>query len=371
MSKKLTKDDLCRASKRLVTSTAEVQTFLAVETKDAGFDDRGRVVILFERHHFHRLTGGRFDANHPDISNRDPGGYNQGGSQHERFSKAFALDPHAAMMSTSWGIGQVMGFNHAICGYRTVADFVDAMKISEGKQLDASVEFIVHNGLDDDLRRHDWAGFARGYNGVNYKKNSYDKKLASWFKKFEDKKIDCSKVSAEPAEDPTNVDTDTAEKDDQTTAENPNSKPVTGQAQPTLPQPPIILPPIVPVPQAKPAEDIKPDRWIDKIKAIYLAAPAMIATFLTGVGTWLQGARIEITLGFFGASALIGMTWISWAFWIKNQREKRDTDLKKQREAQAFELTKLQMQSAMRPDLQTVQLVPPVVESSDQAAEEK
>jgi hypothetical protein len=27
------------------------------------------------------------------------------------------------------------------------------------------IRFIIANGLDDELRRHDWAGFARGYNG--------------------------------------------------------------------------------------------------------------------------------------------------------------------------------------------------------------
>jgi hypothetical protein len=205
VDKTLTKKDLCRAAKRLLTTTAEVQTFLTVETRGHGFDADGRVVILFERHWFHKFTKGIYDADHPDISNREPGGYNDGGSQYERFSKAFALDAQAAMKSASWGIGQVMGFNYAICGYNSVDEFVDAMKVSEGKQLDAAIEFIVHNGLDDELRNHDWKGFARGYNGLAYKKNNYDEKLSTSFRHYEQQKIDCSKVSAGPAEDPATV----------------------------------------------------------------------------------------------------------------------------------------------------------------------
>jgi hypothetical protein len=37
--------------------------------------------------------------------------------------------------------------------------------------LRAMVAFIIAAGLDDDIRRHDWSGFARGYNGPGYAKN--------------------------------------------------------------------------------------------------------------------------------------------------------------------------------------------------------
>ena len=181
---RITDDDLCRAAKRLRTGTAEIQTFLAVETRGKGFDERDRPVILFERHWFHKLTKGRFTRQHPDISNPDAGGYGKESEQYARFSKAFRLDPIAAMKSASWGRGQVMGFNHAIVGYPTVGEFVDAMKHSEGKQLDASVEYILYNNLDDELRRHDWRGFARGYNGPKSAQNDYHNKLARAFAKY-------------------------------------------------------------------------------------------------------------------------------------------------------------------------------------------
>jgi hypothetical protein len=212
VSKKLTNDDLCRAAKRIVATTAEVQTFLAVETKGRGFDDQDRVIILFERHWFHKLTGGKYDSDHPDISNARPGGYNNGGSQRERFSQAFALDPQAAMKSASWGIGQVMGFNYGLCGYPTVDAFVEAMKVSEGKQLDAAIEFICHNNLDDELRRHDWKGFARGYNGVELRDKQLRQKARGRIRKISDRTIDCSKLRLSRPSDPANVESTTAEK---------------------------------------------------------------------------------------------------------------------------------------------------------------
>jgi hypothetical protein len=195
MSKpKISDADLCRNAKLIKTSTAEIQTFLEVETKGRGFDSKDRPLILFERHWFHKFTRGIFDAKHPNISNSKPGGYGTSASQYARFSEAFALDPIAAMKSASWGLGQVMGFNYAVAGYASVGEFVDAMKESEGKQLDAAVNFVLHNGLDDELRRHDWAGFARGYNGAGFKKNDYDTKLAAAFAKFSKRKIDCDNL---------------------------------------------------------------------------------------------------------------------------------------------------------------------------------
>lgn len=35
------------------------------------------------------------------------------------------------------------------------------------------IRFIDAEGLDDELRRHDWSGFARGYNGAGYAKHGW------------------------------------------------------------------------------------------------------------------------------------------------------------------------------------------------------
>lgn len=196
MKPRISNTDLCRAANRVGTGVAEIKTFLAVETRNKGFDDLGRPLILFERHWFHKFTKGRFDASHPNISNKIPGGYGSSSQQYDRFSIAFGLDANAAMKSASWGLGQVMGFNYAVAGFANVGEFVDAMKESEGRQLDAAIEFIIHNGLDDELRRHDWRGFARGYNGNGYEKNDYHNKLAKFYRQFsQGAQIDCDALN--------------------------------------------------------------------------------------------------------------------------------------------------------------------------------
>lgn len=196
MSKKLTNDDFCRASKRLRCEVAAIKAVDDTESKGSGFYPDGFPVILFERHKFRKFTGGRYNAKYPHISG-PAGGYGRPGqNQINKFDEAFALDPVAAMKSCSWGRYQIMGFNHEICGFATVGEFVNAMKESEGRQLDAFVGFVIHEHLADELRDHDWAGFAHGYNGADYKKNKYDTKMSAAYKRFAKENIDCSNTSA-------------------------------------------------------------------------------------------------------------------------------------------------------------------------------
>jgi len=62
-------------------------------------------------------TNGAFDSQGPDLSNAVPGGYGaRGALQYERLGRAIQLNRAAALRSTSWGIGQVMGFNAVNAG---------------------------------------------------------------------------------------------------------------------------------------------------------------------------------------------------------------------------------------------------------------
>ncbi|TIM18555.1 MAG: N-acetylmuramidase family protein, partial [Mesorhizobium sp.] len=71
-------------------------------------------------------------------------------------------------------------------------------------QLAAAVNFIAANRLDDKLRKHDWAGFAKGYNGASYRKNAYDTRLADAFRKWSGIK-DTPWPPAAPAQPPAPV----------------------------------------------------------------------------------------------------------------------------------------------------------------------
>lgn len=181
---KLTLQDFERASRKLRCSVPAIRAVADVESAGDGFYADGFPKILFERHLFRRFTQGRYNQSHPHLSGAQ-GGYGKAGqNQRNKFNEAFALNPTAAMKSCSWGKFQILGSNHKICGFDTVDEFVDAMKESEGRQLDAFVGFVQTNNLDDALRNLDWAAFAKGYNGPAYKKNKYDTKMANAYARF-------------------------------------------------------------------------------------------------------------------------------------------------------------------------------------------
>jgi hypothetical protein len=163
----------------------EIWAVLTVETAGCGFLSDRRPAILFERHVFHEQTSGRFDKKAPDLSHPTGGGYGPSGTnQHERLARAVALDRKAALNSTSWGLGQVMGFNAKLVGFPDVEAMVTAMQISEDDQLRAMFGFIKAGKLHTVLQRRDWKTFARRYNGPQFAKNEYDAKLASAFGRF-------------------------------------------------------------------------------------------------------------------------------------------------------------------------------------------
>lgn len=180
----LTDADFERAATTLGCSVAAVRAVAQVESLGGGYLPDARPKILFERHWFHKLTQGKWSSANSHISWPKAGGYKGGAAEYGRLEEAIKLDRTAALKSASWGAFQVMGFNHKLVGYDDVESFVKAMVAGSGKQLDAFVAFIRSNKLDDELKRLDWAGFARGYNGQNYRINKYDEKMARAYANF-------------------------------------------------------------------------------------------------------------------------------------------------------------------------------------------
>ena len=162
----------------------ELLAVLAVESKSCGFLPDRRPIILFERHIFHKRTGGRFSAQNPDISNPAAGGYAGLAKEYPRLEKAAKLDRAAALMSASWGAGQIMGFNHKAGGFDDVESMVEAMQLSEDAQLASVAAFLRSNNLVRFLKVRDWVSFARAYNGAAFAKNKYDVRLAGAFQQY-------------------------------------------------------------------------------------------------------------------------------------------------------------------------------------------
>ena len=183
----LSEEDIARAARDLDCEQAAVRAVLKVEARGRGFDRYNRVAALFEPHKFHAFTKGAFAAEHPDISsprwNRKlyPTGPH---GVYEQIDKAFALDPQAALKSTSWGLGQIMGSNSSRAGHKSAREMVRTFMLGEPEQLRAMVEFIRREGLDSAIRSHDWETFARRYNGPGHAKNGYVGKLQKAYQEF-------------------------------------------------------------------------------------------------------------------------------------------------------------------------------------------
>ena len=177
--------DFGRAAAALGAEIAAVQAVADVETSGNAFDERSRPRILFERHYFHRLTGGRFDASHAAISAPSAGGYGKFSEQYGKLQIAYGLDADAALRSASWGRFQIMGDNHTAAGHASVCDFVVALTQTEAAHLDAFVAFVgADRAMAEALRKKDWATFARRYNGPGYASNDYDGKLRRAYERF-------------------------------------------------------------------------------------------------------------------------------------------------------------------------------------------
>ncbi len=177
--------DLPRIGDTIGVGEDEIHAVLDVEARGRGFDSQSRPVMLFEPHIFYRQLSGT----ERDTAVRDGLAYkswrrNYPRDSYPRIEQAMKINEEAALRSASWGLGQIMGFNCKLAGYSTAGEMVKAFRDSEAVQLEGMVSFITHAGLDDNLRRHDWRGFAKGYNGTGYAKNAYHTKLAAAYRRW-------------------------------------------------------------------------------------------------------------------------------------------------------------------------------------------
>lgn len=181
----ITDADIAAAAGRLGVTPKHIRMVMKVESNGKSFDDKGRPVILFEPHVFHKRTGGRYSP--ASYSYRLWGSRPYPASADGRWTQmadAAANNEKAALESASWGLFQIMGYHWKALGYASVQDFVEKLTQSEGEHLKAVVRFIEANGLKKALQScragdpESCRAFARGYNGPQYEKNRYHIKMS-------------------------------------------------------------------------------------------------------------------------------------------------------------------------------------------------
>lgn len=183
----LTYKDFIDDAKLIGCEVEAIMAVFQVESAGNGFDPEGFPKTLFEGHHFHKYTKGKYDKTHPHLSYPSWTKQFYGKTWQEeknRLVQAVRLDRTAALLSASWGAPQILGSNFAKCGFKTAQEFVTAMCKDENSQLQIFTNFIIESGLDDELREKNWARFARQYNGPAYAKNQYDVKMAAAYNKL-------------------------------------------------------------------------------------------------------------------------------------------------------------------------------------------
>lgn len=178
--------DLPRIGHMIGVGEDEIHAVIDVEASGSGFDKSGRPKMLFEPHVFYRNLSGEKRARAVEVGlayrewRRDA--YPK--DSYPRLMEAMLIDETAALKAASWGMGQILGENHVAAGYETVQDMVRDFTLDEDNHLEAMIRFIKANRLDDELRAHNWAAFARAYNGPQYAVHGYHLKLADAYNRW-------------------------------------------------------------------------------------------------------------------------------------------------------------------------------------------
>jgi hypothetical protein len=156
---------------------------LMAESNGAGFRN-GRMVIRFEVHWFWKKWGKKyphdFDLHFSfNRNNRSwlghrcdddgQGFFSFHGNQDKEwrvFNFACSLDAEAACQSTSFGGPQIMGFNHARCGYPSAAKLYEYFKSSERWHILGLFDYFqTDNKIMAALQQNDFWTVAYRYNG--------------------------------------------------------------------------------------------------------------------------------------------------------------------------------------------------------------
>lgn len=191
---RLTDLDYQRVANQLGIEIAAIKAVSDIEAGKShrGFVEPGHPVINFSKSLFRqrlRKAGknpAKYSRSHSAafaaLNVKKYGSY--GKAQHARLDAAAAIDSAAAYESTYWGMFQIGGFNWRKCGVDSPEELARQMAESEAMQLELFARFIENNGMVKYLKRKDWRGFAKAYNGARAIKRGYHRRMAAAYAKY-------------------------------------------------------------------------------------------------------------------------------------------------------------------------------------------
>lgn len=181
-------EDIVAAAKAVGVRPSIIFAIYQVEGMGVGSLPDGRPILLFERHKFYQFAKARLgERQAEDWKNKYPNlchptwsqsAYQGEAGEWTRMEKARTLDATCALMSASWGMFQIMGFNFALAGYKDVQTFAQDMILTEKNHLKAVIMFIKNQPkIFEAMKNSDYATLARLYNGPSYATHGYHTRL--------------------------------------------------------------------------------------------------------------------------------------------------------------------------------------------------
>lgn len=183
----LTEEDFRIVAEELGVEIAVIKTVVLIEagTQMKGFWAPGIPVINFDKTMYSRFRSKASSSAGAKGEKVPEGLTGYALREWTQLINARKINAQGANMGTFWGMFQIGGFNYKLCGCESVDEFVKRMAQSELEQLELFAAFITHAGMLEDLRKKNWAAFARKYNGPGYAKRGYHTKMANAYTKFQ------------------------------------------------------------------------------------------------------------------------------------------------------------------------------------------
>ncbi|MDA8233219.1 MAG: N-acetylmuramidase domain-containing protein [Clostridia bacterium] len=112
------------------------------------------------KHQFRESTTGEWKNIHVSSTNGD--------TEYAALEVAKRLSEDAAYKSISMGLGQQMGFNFKVCGYKSAKEMFDDYSKGEDRQIDGMFSFVQNydKRMFQALKEKNYETFVRYYNGA-------------------------------------------------------------------------------------------------------------------------------------------------------------------------------------------------------------